>query len=138
MVYADRFSPTELRAKYEDEGYLVFPEFLGALELDSLRTALVEVLEDATGLVESNEKFLVGLSDDRTRPTVRRVRDPIAHHRTFFELVFNQKIVDIVEQLVGPDIQLHHTKLNLKPSSKDARFEWHQDYAFIPHTNFDL
>jgi ectoine hydroxylase-related dioxygenase (phytanoyl-CoA dioxygenase family) len=44
-----------------------------------------------------------------------------------------------VENLIGPNIQLHHTKLNLKPpSSREARFEWHQDYPFFPHTNFDL
>jgi ectoine hydroxylase-related dioxygenase (phytanoyl-CoA dioxygenase family) len=24
------------------------------------------------------------------------------------------------------------------PSSREARFEWHQDYPFFPHTNFDL
>jgi ectoine hydroxylase-related dioxygenase (phytanoyl-CoA dioxygenase family) len=51
----------------------------------------------------------------------------------------NPKILDVVENLIGPDIQLHHTKLNLKPpSSREARFEWHQDYPFFPHTNFDL
>ena len=69
---------------------------------------------------------------------MRRIFNPIAHHPAFHDLVFNPKIVDVVENLLGPDIQLHHTKLNLKPPSKDARFEWHQDYPFFPHTNFDL
>jgi phytanoyl-CoA hydroxylase len=138
MVHAGaRLSPTERKARYEDEGYLVFPELLDALELDALRRAVAEVLEEATGLIESNEKFLIG-RDKRKRPVVRRIRDPIAHHPTFLELVFNRKIVDVVEHLIGPNIQLHHTKLNLKPPSADARFQWHQDYPFIPHTNFDL
>ena len=49
------------------------------------------------------------------------------------------KILDAVENLIGPNIQLHHTKLNLKPpASGNARFEWHQDYPFFPHTNYDL
>ena len=69
---------------------------------------------------------------------MRRIFSPIAHHQAFYDLVFNPKIVDVVENLIGPDIQLHHTKLNLKPPSKEARFEWHQDYPFFPHTNFDL
>src|SRR5206468_7249952 len=66
-----------------------------------------------------------------SRHVVRRIFNPIAHHQAFHDLVFNPKIVDVVENLLGPDIQLHHTKLNLKPPSKDARFEWHQDYPFL-------
>jgi phytanoyl-CoA hydroxylase len=69
---------------------------------------------------------------------VRRIFSPIAHHQAFYDLVFHPRIVDVVENLLGPNIQLHHTKLNLKPPSKEARFEWHQDYPFFPHTNFDL
>ena len=70
---------------------------------------------------------------------MRRIFNPIAHHQAFNDLVFNPKILDVVENLIGPNIQLHHTKLNLKPpSNREARFEWHQDYPFFPHTNFDL
>jgi hypothetical protein len=47
------------------------------------------------------------------------IRSPT--HQAFHDLVFNPKILDIVENLIGPDIQLHHTKLNLKPPSD--RFE---------------
>jgi ectoine hydroxylase-related dioxygenase (phytanoyl-CoA dioxygenase family) len=128
----------EQKARYDEEGYLVFPELLDAVELATLRSALAEVLDEAAGLTESNEKFSIALSDEGAQPMVRRVHDPIAHHPAFLDLVFNSKIVDVVQTLIGPDIQLHHTKLNLKPPSKGARFEWHQDYPFFPHTNFDL
>jgi phytanoyl-CoA hydroxylase len=131
-------SPSQQKAQYEDEGYLVFPELLDPAELATLRAALAEVLREADGLTESNDKFSVVRSDDGARHVVRRIFNPIAHHQAFYDLVLNPKIVDVVENLLGPDIQLHHTKLNLKPPSKDARFEWHQDYPFFPHTNFDL
>ena len=96
------------------------------------------MLREADGLTESTDKFSVVPSDDGGSYVVRRIFSPIAHHQAFHDLVFNPKIVDVVENLIGPDIQLHHTKLNLKPPSKEARFEWHQDYPFFPHTNFDL
>jgi phytanoyl-CoA hydroxylase len=131
-------SPSQQKTQYEDEGYLVFPELLDRAELATLRAALAEVLQEADGLTESNDKFSVVRSDEGGRYVVRRIFSPIVHHQAFYELVFNPKIVDVVENLLGPDIQLHHTKLNLKPPSKDARFEWHQDYPFFPHTNFDL
>jgi ectoine hydroxylase-related dioxygenase (phytanoyl-CoA dioxygenase family) len=131
-------SRAEQLAYYEDQGYLVLPELLSAAELATLRTALAEVLTEAEGLQETNDKFSVTQTDDG-QWSVRRIFNPIAHHQAFHDLVFNPKILDVVENLVGPNIQLHHTKLNLKPpSSGQARFEWHQDYPFFPHTNYDL
>lgn len=128
----------EQQAFYAEQGYLVLPELLSAAELTVLRTALAEVLSEAEGLTESNDKFSVTQTDDG-HWSVRRIFNPIAHHQAFHDLVFNPKILDVVENLIGPNIQLHHTKLNLKPpSSRQARFEWHQDYPFFPHTNFDL
>jgi ectoine hydroxylase-related dioxygenase (phytanoyl-CoA dioxygenase family) len=131
-------SPAAQRAQYEDQGYLVFPELLSQTELLTLRSALAEVLAEAEGLTESTDKFSVTQGEDGTW-SVRRIFNPTAHHAAFRDLVFNSKILDVVENLIGPNIQLHHTKLNLKPpSNREARFEWHQDYPFFPHTNFDL
>ena len=128
----------EQRALYADQGYLVFPDLLTSTELANLRAALADVLSEAEGLTESNDKFSVTQTSDGNW-SVRRIFNPIAQHQAFYDLVFNPRILDVVENLIGPNIQLHHTKLNLKPpSNAEARFEWHQDYPFFPHTNFDL
>lgn len=135
---ANELSPADQRAFYEEQGYLVFPELLSSTELETLRSALAEVLQESVGLTENNDKFSITRTDDGGY-SVRRIFDPMARHPAFHDLVLNPKILDVVENLIGPDIQLHHTKLNLKPpSSREARFEWHQDYPFFPHTNFDL
>jgi ectoine hydroxylase-related dioxygenase (phytanoyl-CoA dioxygenase family) len=135
---ATLLSRAEQRAAYEDNGYLVFPELLDADELATLRNALAEVLRESEGLTENNTRFSITRTDAGGY-SVRRIFEPIAHHQAFHDLVLNPKILDVVENLIGPNIQLHHTKLNLKPpSSREARFEWHQDYPFFPHTNFDL
>lgn len=46
--------------------------------------------------------------------------------------VMNPKFLDIAEQLLGPDIVLHHTKLFQKPSEKGAPFPMHQDWSYFP------
>jgi ectoine hydroxylase-related dioxygenase (phytanoyl-CoA dioxygenase family) len=57
----------------------------------------------------------------------------------FLALCRNPRIVELLTPLLGEDIQLQHSKLATKPPAKDAgAFAWHQDYAFFPHTNFDL
>jgi len=136
--YASELSLAEQKAYYEEQGYLVFPELLSAEELGKLRTALTEVLVEAQDLQTTNEKFsITGTEQGGWSP--RRIFNPTGHHQSFYDLIFHPKILDRVENLIGPNIQLHHSKINLKPpSNREARFEWHQDYPFFPHTNFDL
>ena len=40
--------------------------------------------------------------------------------------------------LIGPDLRLHTTKLNMKKAEYGAPVQWHQDFAFYPHTNDDV
>ena len=39
--------------------------------------------------------------------------------------------LDIAEQIIGPDIIMHHTKLFQKPAEKGAPFPMHQDYSYF-------
>lgn len=135
---ASELSCSDQKEFYESQGYLVFQDLLGSSEVAALREALDEVLDEAKGLTESNGKFILSQGSDGTR-NVRRIVDPIQHHETFRDTAFHPRILDAVENLIGHNIQIHHSKLNLKPpSSPDARFEWHQDYPFFPHSNYDL
>ncbi|MFI4987512.1 MAG: phytanoyl-CoA dioxygenase family protein, partial [Alphaproteobacteria bacterium] len=45
-------------------------------------------------------------------------------------------LVEIVADLVGPDVKFHHSKLNFKSSAGGAEVKWHQDIQFWPHTNY--
>ncbi|HET6319312.1 MAG TPA: hypothetical protein VFG86_22885, partial [Chloroflexota bacterium] len=74
----------EQRAFYENQGYLVFPELLDSAELSTLRAALAEVLKEAEGLTESNDKFSVTPTDDGGW-SVRRIFNPISHHQAFHD-----------------------------------------------------
>jgi ectoine hydroxylase-related dioxygenase (phytanoyl-CoA dioxygenase family) len=47
-------------------------------------------------------------------------------------LMYDDRLLDIAEALIGPDIQLHHTKLFLKPAGRGAPFPPHQDHGYFP------
>jgi ectoine hydroxylase-related dioxygenase (phytanoyl-CoA dioxygenase family) len=47
-------------------------------------------------------------------------------------------LVAIVERLLGRGVRLHGSKINLKAPHYGSPVEWHQDWAFYPHTNDDL
>ncbi len=45
----------------------------------------------------------------------------------------------MLEQLLGPSgVRLHGSKINLKAPHYGSPVEWHQDWAFYPHTNDDV
>ena len=137
VLEAAKLTAAEQRALYEEQGYLVVPSVLTRAELSDLRSALAEVLQRAEGLTADSPELMLARGFDG-RFHVKRVRDPIAQHRAFSALVRHSGILDLVENLIGPDIQLQQTRLNLKPRAPDSWFDWHQDYAVFPHTNFDF
>jgi len=76
--------------------------------------------------------------DDYTKNTVHMLGQT-SMHPAFMDLAYHPVIVSCIQALLGPDIQLQHSKLATKPPTKGAGvFPWHQDYMFYPHTNTDL
>ncbi len=50
----------------------------------------------------------------------------------------DSRITEVLRQLVGPNAVLQTSKLNAKAPGGGAAVEWHQDWAFYPHTNDDM
>ncbi len=53
------------------------------------------------------------------------------------ELASEKLLLDIVEQLIGPDILLWNAFLPIKPPGTEAYFGWHQDATYWPVTPKD-
>jgi phytanoyl-CoA hydroxylase len=68
---------------------------------------------------------------------VRRIKAPHAHHEAYKRASRHPGIVSLLEQLWG-SVRYDTGKLNLKSAGYGAPIEWHQDWAFYPHTNDDL
>ena len=56
----------------------------------------------------------------------------------FDEVLHQPKIKAVLQALLGRAVRLQTTKLNTKAPGGGAAVEWHQDWAFYPHTNDDL
>src|ERR1044071_1002572 len=108
MIDATQLSPAEQKAFYDEQGYIVHPALLSQDEVAVLRAALDELLEEAKGLTDNTEKFSVKQGEDGEY-RVRRIFNPIAHHKAFYDAMVHPRILDAVEALIGPNIQLHHS-----------------------------
>jgi len=69
---------------------------------------------------------------------VQRVRKPYEADPFFWELACSEALLEPVRALLGDDVRLHHGKINVKAPGIGAPLEWHQDWAFIPHSNSAL
>jgi ectoine hydroxylase-related dioxygenase (phytanoyl-CoA dioxygenase family) len=74
----------------------------------------------------------------RANPRVRRIKTPHKVHPIFDEIVRSRPVIEILTQLLGPGLRLHGSKLNMKSAQYGSPVEWHQDWAFYPHTNDDV
>lgn len=129
-------SPEQLE-EYRRDGVILLPSLLDKSTLTRLHETIDSLIADAfdrddTSILELEPEAVDG------EAVVRRIHDPCERHQVFRELCEDPRILDAIESLIGPDIGLHHSKLNMKPSRVGSAVEWHQDLAYFPHTNDDL
>ena len=55
------------------------------------------------------------------------------HSAVFTRMLVDPRLVDRAAELIGPNVQLHHTKLHNKPPAVGSPFPMHQDYPSFPH-----
>ena len=125
-------------AAYRRDGALVVPELLDAREVGDLRRALAEIVAGAAAVEANDEVYDLEPSHTRALPRVRRIKAPTKVHPIFWEVLRLPKLVAVLRQLVGPALRLHGSKLNMKAAQYGSPVEWHQDWAFYPHTNDDI
>ncbi len=123
---------------YHDTGYLVLENHLPDTILDSIRAEILRFEEEARELSVSNERLELEQGHTAEQPRIRRIRLPHTISDAMRELMYSDHILAPVRDLIGPDIRLHTSKLNMKSPENGAAIEWHQDYAFYPHTNDDI
>ncbi len=124
--------------EYRKVGAIVVPDVLNEGEIAELRRATDELVAGARGLTGHTDIYDLEDSHRPDAPRVRRIKAPHLHHPAFARIVRHPGIVAVLTDLWGPDIRFDTAKLNMKSAGFGAAVEWHQDWAFYPHTNDDL
>jgi ectoine hydroxylase-related dioxygenase (phytanoyl-CoA dioxygenase family) len=123
---------------YRENGYVVVEDVLDAVMLSRIKTVLAELLEGARGLASHTDVYDLEPTHQPDRPRVRRLKKPHLLHPVFAEALRSPVMLDCLRRLIGPDVRLHGSKLNIKAAGYGSPVEWHQDWAFYPHTNDDI
>jgi phytanoyl-CoA hydroxylase len=118
---------------YAEQGYLLVKGLLSK--------------EEAAAYRETSHRLLARLNrhDDPTwgsakTVTAEKTKLQHLHDTQFYDAAFSRLLVDprftdVAAEVLGvPNVQLHHTKLFVKPPENGSPFPLHQDYPFFPHT----
>ena len=124
VVWGEHEGPLdpELLAAYEESGYLVLPGFLPPSTLKAIDAELSRLAADEEvrnrpqAIIEPDSQalrsvFEVHLGDDALGALAR---DP--------------KLVDVARQILGDDVYVHQSRVNLKPGFRGKEFYWHSDF----------
>ena len=123
---------------YNETGYLVLENHLDMAVIHDIRDEIARLEASAFGMTESDNRLDLEDSHTPDEPRVRRIKLPHTQSDVVKKLLYSDRILAPVRDLIGPNLRLHTTKLNMKSAEYGAPIEWHQDFAFYPHTNDDV
>jgi len=121
---------------YREKGYLHLPGVFTPEEAALFRR---EAHALARRLVESHAPGVLGSGWGSAAKVTNLPRELLHCHNVqfhsalFSRLLVEPRFTDRIADLIGENIQLHHTKLFIKPPEKGAPFPMHQDHPYFPH-----
>ena len=118
---AGPLDPDELDL-YDRLGFLRFPALLDPVELAEVRAEVRRLAADpelgATELVVR----------EPTSDAVRSVFDVHRISPVIARLVADERLAGRARQLLGSDVYVHQSRVNLKPGLRGREFYWHSDF----------
>ena len=112
-----RLNDADLK-KFDDEGYLFFPEMFTADE-----ASLLKKEADNVYLEDRKEVWKESTGVARTAFAAH------TYNEAFKRLGAHPRLIDPVSQMLDGDIYMHQFKLNAKAAFDGAVWQWHQDYG---------
>ncbi len=136
----------QLVERFQEDGFVVLENALTDSQLSSLNSELSMWVEESRG----NEKPYGKIMDGRPRfdlevdthssesPALRRITSPAEISQVCLDVVKDNKALDLVSEIISPNIKHWTNKINLKLPSSGTEVKFHQDFPYEPHSNEDI
>ncbi|MGW0709820.1 ectoine hydroxylase [Streptomyces sp. NPDC002643] len=114
-------SLTDLQS-YERDGFLTVEELIRPDEVPVYRRELERLVTDPA--VRADERSII-------EPKSQEIRSVFEVHRiseVFARLVRDERVVGRARQILGSDVYVHQSRINVKPGFGASGFYWHSDF----------
>src|SRR5262245_22131843 len=111
---------------YDEQGWVVVPRFVDKATVAQIKK---EIGNPHESMLKGAPKGVgVGWEDDQPADAPKRIKQLMGSELvspTLNRVVKSPEMLDIIEQLIGPEIILYHSKLLMKaPHVGDSHFPW--------------
>ncbi|QXQ06150.1 phytanoyl-CoA dioxygenase family protein [Sphingosinicellaceae bacterium] len=116
---------------YQDQGFIHLRGLLSPGEAAAYRTEVHDIAasqgtKDATWASVRGSTQLIHCHDVQFRSAA------------FTRLLVDPRLTGVAQAIIGPNVQLHHTKMFVKPPERGSPFPMHQDYPYFPHRDHSM
>lgn len=118
-------------ASYDDQGYIHIPGLLSPDEAAAYR-AEVHAVAARQGANDATWASVRGGT------SITHCHDVQFRSAAFTRLLVDPRLTGVARSIIGPNVQLHHTKMFIKPPEKGSPFPMHQDYPYFPHRDHSM
>lgn len=125
-------------AFYHEHGYLHLPQVFSPAEMQALENDLSYLLGSWAGLSEGwSGDWRQVYMDEKTAQASKLIsmHDLQLYTEAWNRAVHHERLCDSLADLLGPNVELHHTTLHAKPPETGHPFPMHQDWAFYQHSD---
>jgi phytanoyl-CoA hydroxylase len=125
---------------YDENGYLRIPEMFTTAETHELSDALDRLVQDWAFTSEGwtgpwRQVYMDPDTEKKSKLTA--MHDLQFYSETWMRAVTHSRLVEAISDLLGPNIELHHSTLHIKPPQSGHPFPMHQDNPFYIHSTGD-
>ncbi|XP_023335125.1 uncharacterized protein LOC111706475 [Eurytemora carolleeae] len=142
--------------KYDEDGFICVSGIFTDQELEEIRQEYDQLFQRKkmeNGRLEARwagdwekkdekekdetEKNIVEIENEKKK-SVLSIHNLQQHSAVFTRLILHKGLLDVMEDIVGDGLVLHHTKAHLKPGKQGAAFPSHQDYHYFPYRDHSM
>lgn len=109
-------------AGFDADGYLSVDALLRPDEVDRYRAELLRLSADPA--MRADERTII----ERDSQEVRSIFEVHRSSEVFAGLVADPRVVGRARQLLGSDVYVHQSRVNVKPAFSGNGFYWHSDF----------
>jgi len=137
-------SPEQVDAFWRD-GVVVAEDAVTPEQLAALRAVFDGWVEESRAhaedygeTVDGRARFDLQPGHSPETPGLRRVQSPEEVSDVYAGVMREAATVDMVADLIGPNLRFHHGKVNSKLPGTATQVKFHQDFPFQPMSNDDI
>jgi ectoine hydroxylase-related dioxygenase (phytanoyl-CoA dioxygenase family) len=132
---------TDQLAFYRQNGYLLVEGLLSRLEAEAYRRECHDLAQrlSANASMESTWQSAQGVAGQQGATMLLGCHNVQFYSAAFSKLIVDERLTGVASAIIGsPNVQLHHTKMFIKPPEKGSPFPLHQDHPFFPHEHHSM